>query len=86
MVKINLPPIDQAQLDSLIQTLEVDGTPGQYVRISDPESGATEAIFAVIVPRPEQTLFIKMMGPNDLVLAEADAFEQFVGSIRFASQ
>ncbi len=83
--QINLPAIDQSQLDSMITTLEVDGTPSQYVRISDPDAGARDAILAVIVPRPSQTVFIKMMGPDSLVLAEESAFEQFAKSLRFAN-
>jgi hypothetical protein len=84
--QINLPPIDQARLTALIENLEVDGTPSQYVRLIDTESGGRQAILAVIVPRPDQTVYIKMMGPSDLVQAEQGAFEQFVGSIRFAPQ
>jgi hypothetical protein len=83
--QVNLPPVNQQQLDASLVTLDINGTPGQYVRISDPGGGGQEAILAVIVPRADQTLFFKMKGPSGLVLDQAEAFEQFVRSVRFDS-
>jgi hypothetical protein len=83
--QVSLPPVTQQQLDTSLVVLDIGGTPGQYVRISDPDAGAQEAILAVIVPRTDQTVFFKMKGPSGLVLDEAETFEQFVRSVRFDS-
>jgi hypothetical protein len=83
--QINLPPVGQDQLDKQIGSLDVDGIASQYIRITEPSAGATQSILAVIVPRPNQTVFIKMMGPSELVLGQQADFEKFVRSLRFAA-
>jgi hypothetical protein len=83
--EINLPPVDQAQIDQDVSEVKVGDVSGQYVRLQDPEKQHSDATLAVIVRRPDRTLFIKMKGPSDVVLAEEDAFKRFVESVRFDS-
>ena len=82
--QINLPPISQVELDAAVTQISVDGNEGNYVRISDPAAEVENSILAVIVPQSHQTVFIKMIGPQELVQAHTNAFEQFVRSIRLA--
>ncbi len=44
--------------------------------------GAKSRILGGIFPLPGETWFFKMMGPDQLVEAQRDAFKQFLGSVR----
>ncbi len=84
--QIGLEPVGQAELDASVEKLEVAGIPSSYIRITAPEGAAdTSTILAVVIPRADQTLFVKLMGDRQLAAEEQEKFEQFVRSIRFAS-
>jgi hypothetical protein len=83
--ELNLSPINQAQLGKAVSEIEVGDVAGQFVRIHEADAKTSQATLVAILPRPDRTLFIKIKGPDDLVLAEEDAFKDFVRSIRFDS-
>lgn len=82
--QIGLPAIDQAELDATVKSLKVDGVDSSYVELGpSASSDSTSTILAVIVPRPGQTVFIKLLGDHSLVIDEKPNFERFVQSLRF---
>ncbi|MCA9166832.1 MAG: hypothetical protein KDB23_04165 [Planctomycetales bacterium] len=84
--QIKLPPIDDAALQSAIQPITVAGVAGQWIDLSDPAGGTSDdsaqAILVVVVPQSNQTLFIKMLGGRDVVVAEKDNFRRFAESLK----
>lgn len=84
--QIGLDPIGQAELDASVEKLDVAGMECSYVRIVSPDGvEAKPTILAVVIPRPDQTLFVKLLGDRGLAAEEQTKFEQFVRSIRFAA-
>ena len=82
--QVGLAAIGQAELEEEVRTLEVDGIRSSYVQLAGPE-GADDAstILAVVIPRGDQTLFVKLTGDRSLADEEQSNFESFVKSIRF---
>jgi hypothetical protein len=63
------------------KTIDVAGTQATYVDLVGPR----ERTLGVMVPRGEQTWFIKFRGPAELVGKQQSAFEAFVRSLRFGT-
>ena len=83
--QIGLEPIAQAELDATTEKLDVGGIESSYIRIVPPEgAGETSSILAVVIPRSDQTLFVKLIGDRGLAAEEQAKFEQFVRSMHFA--
>ncbi len=82
--QVQLPPIDQAQLEQDQRSLEVEGAAAPYFVLIGPAAEGSDAqgILGVILPRPDRVWFIKMMGNAALVEREQAHFEQFVQSLR----
>jgi hypothetical protein len=88
--EIGLEPVKQDQLAGIVQKIEVDGNPVDYVELipdasKKAESRADEATLAAIVPVGKTIWFFKMRGDRDLVAAQRDKFRSFLESVRFAS-
>jgi hypothetical protein len=81
--EIDLPPIEQAQVEQETSTIEAGDASGQYIRLVNPNNSDADATLAVIFPLPDRTLFVKMKGARDLVLDEEGNFKRFVESFRF---
>jgi hypothetical protein len=86
--EIGLAPIDPEQLKTLVQKIEIDGKPGDYVELvpdaaKPAESQAGEATFAAAVPAGRMIWFFKMRGDRELVVAQREHFKSFLESIRF---
>ncbi len=82
--QIGLDAIDQAELDATVKSLPVDGVESSYVELGPSEgSDSASMILAVVVPRPSQIVFIKLLGDPSLVVDEKPNFERFVQSLRF---
>lgn len=89
--EIGLAPIQADQLAGVVQKVEVDGKPSDYVELipdaaKPEESEADKATFAAIVPEGRTIWFIKMKGDRDLVIAQRDHFKSFLKSIRFTAE
>lgn len=82
--QINLPPIDEQQLNAELKQLPVGETTAQYIEIVGPDSAdPPQAIWSAILEQGEQTWFIKLQGDLALAREEQSRFEEFVKSIRF---
>jgi hypothetical protein len=81
--QIDLPPMTSDQLSQVVKPLRVDSTDSQLVQLID--TSVPSAIVVAVVPRPNQTFFIKLMGDRPVVIRELDKFQKFVQSIQFTS-
>ncbi len=77
--QIDLPPADEATIRDAVRTRQVAGAAAQIVELIGPQ----QAILAAIIPRENETWFIKAMGPKKAVERERAAFDRFVGSLQF---
>jgi len=83
--QVGLPPVDEAGLEKLITTREVNGS---KVIVADMvghsmESGDQTRLLAAIVPRGGNTWFYKMVGNDALVSQQKSAFIKFVETARY---
>jgi hypothetical protein len=83
--QLNLPPVDQAELDKLIVTVKAGATDASLVRMNGTEmqKGTPARMLVVTVPLPDETWFFKMTGPVALVEAREAEFLGMVRSARF---
>lgn len=77
--ELGMEPTTEERLKNEVREIEVAGVPSHYVDLTGPK----QRTLAVMVPGPGQSLFLKMMGPTDLVGEQKPAFEAFVKSIKF---
>jgi hypothetical protein len=83
--QVGLGPVDDAGLEKLITT---GGTDGQKIIFVDmagqsAETGNKSRLIAAIVPRTGVTWFYKMLGDDQLVEQQKDAFTKFVQSVHY---
>jgi hypothetical protein len=88
--EVGLEPVQQDQLAGIVQKIEVDGKPSDYVELipdaaKPAESQADKATLAAIVPVGKTIWFFKMKGDREFVVAQRDNFKSFLESVRFAS-
>ncbi|MDA0834641.1 MAG: hypothetical protein O2955_04565 [Planctomycetota bacterium] len=82
--QINLPAIDEQQLNAEMKQLPVGEATAQYIEIVGSESAdPQQAIWSAILEQGDQTWFIKLQGDLALAREEQSKFESFVKSIRF---
>jgi hypothetical protein len=82
--QIGLGTIDQAELDATVKTLTVDGIESSFVELAPADGSDQDSmILAVVIPRPGQTVFVKLLGNRQLVAEERPSFERFVQSLHF---
>ena len=76
--QLNLPPVDGSAVDAMARIPQL-GTQAPLIEID----GETEAMFATISLHGTSSVFVKMLGPKELVLAERDRFVAFCASLKF---
>ncbi|MEW6157541.1 MAG: hypothetical protein AB1813_08920 [Verrucomicrobiota bacterium] len=83
--QISLPPVSEADLPGMIQTLDPPGSKAILVDMIgvDPRTGQKTRVLAAIVPHSTQTWFYKMNGEEKLVGEQKAAFIKFVQSARY---
>jgi hypothetical protein len=83
--QVALAPIDQADLEKQITSLDVMGGKAMLVDVSgqNARAGSKARLVGVIVPRAGQTWFYKLMGDPAVAEREKDAFIKFVQSVRY---
>ena len=82
--QLGLPAITQSELEQSLNTIEVDGSPAEFVEIVGSESeGAEQAVLGAIIDRNQKTWFFKLMGDAELAQREREAFQEFVRSVKF---
>jgi hypothetical protein len=83
--QVGLEPLDQAGLEKVVTTRDVQGT---KIIVADMtgrsvESGEPARLLGAIVLRQGATWFYKMVGNPELVAQQKPAFEKFVETARY---
>jgi hypothetical protein len=83
--QLGLGPVAEADLASQVQSLDLPGGKGTLADIAgqDARTGKQARLLAVVVPRPGQTWFYKLMGDAQVVQHEKDAFMKFVQGVQY---
>jgi hypothetical protein len=87
--EVGMGEIDKAALEKTVESVEVDGQPGTYVRLIPDTAKAEEsqierATLAALVTSGRRIWFFKLTGDRATVANEEDHFKQFLKSVRFA--
>ena len=82
--QLGLPPHDASQP---LAQISVDGGRGNLVEFSgtDVKTGNRARLIAAVVPQPQQTWFYKLMGDEQLVERERQAFTNFVQTAKYSN-
>jgi hypothetical protein len=82
--QLGLPPVTEAELDSLVTSLDVPDGEAMLVDMTgtDTTTSRPARIVTAVHPHGGQTWFYKLMGDPGLVAAQLDAFTRFVQSVR----
>jgi hypothetical protein len=78
--QVDLPEIDEQQLQKESRQLEIAGIESTYVALHGRQQSS---ILGVIIPRESDIWFIKMTGDTPLVEREQERFEKFAQSLKF---
>jgi hypothetical protein len=82
--QVGLADQSDAEMKKDLKTLTVAGDTAVYADLTAPgDEAGRKRILGVILNRKGTTWFFKMTGPADLVGKNKDAFEKFVGSVKF---
>ena len=82
--QIGLKKTTQADLDTALRPIEINGRPGHYIRLKGPSDvKRRQGILVVLVSSQDRTWFFKMLGDVDLVLRQEERFKEFVRSVTF---
>ena len=83
--QIGQPPLDDAGLQKLVETIEIASQPGQLYDIAgtSPGSGDALRILGGILHVEDTTWYFKMMGDADLVQKQKAAFIAFLKAANF---
>jgi hypothetical protein len=84
--QLGLAPVVEADLAKEVQPFEVPGSKAMRAEISgtDPKTGQKTGLLAVIVPQAGQTWFYKLMGNEQVVQREKEAFTKFVQTVKYS--
>ena len=82
--QLGLPPATEENLPTVTSTLEVAGGQGTMVDMTgtDPKTGQKARLIGVILPQAGQTWFYKLMGDEQLVGQQKEAFVKFIQSAK----
>lgn len=83
--QIGLPPIEQAQLDTAVQHLDIGAFHIDFADMLGTANGQPTRLLGAIVPHEGQTWFFKLTGPDALVSAQRAAFREFLATIKPAA-
>ena len=83
--QLGLVPVDEADLSKQVQPLDASGTKASLVEMTgtDPRTGQKTRLVAAIVPQGQQTWFYKLMGSEQVVDQQRDAFTRFVQTAKY---
>jgi hypothetical protein len=81
--QISLPPIDSAQLEADVQTIELGTNTGHLVDIVQPNGNPRQRIVAIVVPQTNRTWFYKLTGTDASVEPVKTDLITFVQSVRY---
>lgn len=83
--QLGLPNATEEELSKEIQSLDVQGGQAMLVDMTgtDPKSGQKARLIGAIMPQGGQTWYYKLMGNEQVVERERDAFKQFLKTIKY---
>ena len=83
--QLGLGPVTEADLPKDIQAIDLPAGKASLVDLTgqDAKTGQKAQLLAVILPRPGETWFYKLMGNPEVVQQEKDAFLKFVQSAKY---
>jgi hypothetical protein len=80
--QIGLPPVDDAAVGTVIETLDANGLHFTLVDFAGPTPAGQQRIMAALTSWQGATWFFKLMGPDSLVEGEKPAFIAFLQTVR----
>lgn len=83
--QIGLPPIEESQLDTVVEHLDLNGFHIDFTDMLGNPGGQPTRMLGAIVPFEGQSWFFKLTGPDALVASQRAAFREFLGTIRPAA-
>ena len=83
--QLSLTPVAEADLAKDVQPLDLPGGKASVADLAgqDAKDGQKLRLLAVVIPRPGETWFYKLMGNAQVVQQERDAFMKFVQSVKY---
>ncbi len=83
--QLGLSPLDQAELDQSLTSVDTAGGKVSLVELSgkDARTGQNARLVGAIVPQGSRTWFYKLMGNEQIVAAQKDAFTKFVQTTKY---
>ena len=82
--QLQLPPMDEDQLQQTIQRTEVEGVQTYLIDLQTPEGAPKPSrILGAVLETPDRTWFVKMTGGKELIESQHQKFLDFVKSFRF---
>jgi len=83
--QLGLSPLPEGEMDQSVKTVDLEGGKAMFVDMtgSDARSGQRARLVGAILPRGDDTWFFKLMGNEQVVGREKDAFDRFVRSAKF---
>ena len=85
--QLGLAPLQETELQTQVQPLEVAGGKAMLVDMAgtDAKTGQKARLLGAIVPQGAQTWFYKLMGNEQVVEREKEAFTRFVQTIKYSN-
>ena len=80
--QIQLPPLNEAELGTVLQHLDVGSLHLDVVELIGPGEPPAQRVLGALVPYEGATWFFKFSGPAALVAREKNAFTDFVQTLR----
>jgi len=83
--QLGLSPFEPADLTTATSTFDASGSQASVVDFTgmDAKTGKAARLVGVVLPAGGQTWFYKLMGDNDVVAQQKDAFVRFVQSAKY---
>lgn len=84
--QVGLDPLPEAEVAKLVTAIDVGGGKASLVDFAgtDARTGQKTRLVGAVIPRGAQTWFYKLMGNEQIVDREKQAFTQFVQSAKYA--
>lgn len=83
---VGMPPAVADDIAKVTEKTEIDGKPATYVRVvPDAPAEGGQAIFAAMVTTGDQVWFFKLIGERGVVVAQEEAFKNFLKSVHFGA-
>ena len=83
--QLGLAPMSEEDFSKQAQTVDVAGAKGTLVDMTgtDMKTGKKSRLMGIIVPGAEDSWFYKLMGDEQIVDQQKDAFTKFVQTAKF---